>query len=168
VYWSLGTFFFQSFHTSLVMVQNWLLYKTDFWLVWGRYTYIDIYVVLRLVQNWYKIGISSSPYQTSTYLCKPSIALSSYWTARVLAWPMLILVLIRGAGLLNCMRLFAPFVTVFFFVRGVGMLGSTNKWIGWCMDSAQGIIVHAGFFKNFTLCMTKLRVLVLCFFLLCG
>jgi hypothetical protein len=26
------------------------------------------------------------------------------------------------------------------------MLGSTNKWIGWCMDSAQGIIAHAGLF----------------------
>jgi hypothetical protein len=47
--------------------------------------------------------------------------------------------------LLNKTRLFAPFLTVFFFVRGVGMLESTNKWIGWCMDSAQGVIAHAGF-----------------------
>jgi hypothetical protein len=137
--------FFQSFHTSLVMVQNWLHTRLIFgWYEAGKHIYTYTWV-LRLVRNWYKVGITSSPYQTSTYLYKLSIALSSYQTARILAWPMLILVLlIWGAGLWNCMTLFAPFLTVFFFLRGVGMLGSTNKWIGWCMDSAQGIIAHAG------------------------
>ncbi len=173
----IGYFFF-----SKTFIRVWSWYKTDciqdWFLAAMRQVYIYIHIhgfeeTLNPKPGLYKTGtrlvLLPSPYQTSTYLYKLSIALSSYQTARVLATNV-------DTSVVDMRR---------WTIELYEAVCSLPDWLSsslleeWeCLDQPTSglggawilhkVLLHMQVcFWNFTLCMTKLRVLVLCFFSLC-